>query len=78
MYSLIDNIINCMMTQLPGIIAGSFLERNRIAKSKTQDATIYYQAEVYKQSLIILASLAICCRISTLEEEWNSITTSSF
>ena len=33
------------MTAL-GIIAGSFLERNRIAKSKTQDATIYYQAEV--------------------------------
>lgn len=28
-----------------GIIAGSFLERNRIVKSKTQDATIYYQAE---------------------------------
>ena len=70
--SLRGNIINCI-AKLPGIIAGSFLERNRIAKNKTQDATIYYQAEVYKQSLEILSLLLVCCRISMLEEGWNSI-----
>ena len=40
-----------------GIIAGSFMERNRITKSKTQDATIYYQAEVkYYHNLIIITT----------------------
>ena len=40
------SLCNYFETIPSGIIAGSFMERNRITKSKTQDATIYFQAEV--------------------------------